>query len=210
MRNFKNRTYRVPVPDPVYRSRLVSLLINKVMKDGKKTVAQKIVYKALKKVIYLLTEDEDTVKTMKKLGLKFEKNPALLLERCVKKLTPLVVTRIHRWRGGRGRKGHLYRMSVYKKACFSIRWIILGAKVRCKKRKVRKLSGYLAEEIVELLTGKGNSIKLKEECDEIASEFIHFYFPKRVLKQAPDSHTRHLEYYFRISKYNAKKKSFLK
>merc|ERR1712087_333283 len=126
-------------------------------------------------------------KEIKKTGLlALEKNPALLLERCVKKLTPLVATRIHRWRGGRGRKGHLYRMSVYKKACFSIRWIILGAKIRCKKRKVRKLSGYLAEEIVELLKGKGNSVKLKEECNETASEFIHFYFPKRVLKQAPD------------------------
>merc|ERR1712048_1507444 len=97
--------------------------------------AQKIVYKALRKVVYLLKEDEDALKTLKKLGLKFEKNPAFLLEKCVKKLTPLVVTRIHRWRGGRGRKGYLYRMSVYKKACFSINWIILGARARTKSRR---------------------------------------------------------------------------
>jgi len=155
-------------------------------------------------------KDSKDSKKLKKKGLELEKNPALLLERCVKKLTPLVVTRIHRWRGGRGRKGHLYRMSVYKKACFSIKWIILGAKVRCKKRKVRKLSGYLADEILELLKGKGNSIGLKNDFNETASEFIHFYFPKRVMKEAPDSHTNQLEYYLRISKYSAKKKSFLK
>jgi len=59
MRNFKKRTYRVPGPDPVYRSRLVSLLINKVMKDGKKTVAQKIVYKALRKVVHVLIKEQE-------------------------------------------------------------------------------------------------------------------------------------------------------
>merc|ERR1712151_1193305 len=122
-----------------------------VMKDGKKTVAQKLVYQTFKKVKFLLATEEYE-KTAKKMGIELDKNPALLLERCVKKLTPLVVTRIHRYRGGRGRRGYLYRMSVYKKACFSINWIILGAKARTKKS--RNLAIDLAKEILDLLKGK--------------------------------------------------------
>jgi len=205
MRNFKKRTYRVPSPDPVYNSRLVSLLINKVMKNGKKTVAQKIVYKALDRLPHLIAED----RYLEKKGIQLEKNPAFLLEKCVKKLTPLVVTRIHRWRGGRGRKGYLYRMSVYKKACFSINWIILGAKARTKSG--RNLAGDLAKEILDLLKGKeSNSIKLRDGLNETASEFIHFYYPKVAFRQAPDSKTKQLSYYMRISKYRAKRKRFLK
>merc|ERR1712061_156965 len=152
------------------------------MKDGKKTVAQKIGYKALRKVACLAADDRH----LKKKGIQLEKNPAFLLEKCVKKLTPLVVTRIHRWRGGRGRKGYLYRMSVYKKACFSINWIVLGAKSRTKSR--RNLAGDLAEEILDLLEGKeSNSVKLRDGLNEIASEFIHFYYPKVAFQQAPDS-----------------------
>lgn len=216
MRNFKGRTYRVPSPDPVYRSRLVALLINMVMKNGKKTLAQKLVYKAFRKVLRAVDEDEKKCKdnaiyekrhSLKKFLVKGQKNPALLLERCVKRLQPLVILRVHRWRGGRGRKGHLYRMSVYKKACFSLKWIILGAK--CRTKSGRNFPRDLSEEIISLIKGKGNALKLRDGLDATVKEFFHHWY-RRLHKDAPDSKTNQLEWYLRTSKYRAKKKMYLK
>ena len=60
-------------PDPIYNSRLVTLLISRILKSGKKSLAQKIVYNAL-----------DLIST------KSEENPVLVLEKAVKNVTPQV------------------------------------------------------------------------------------------------------------------------
>src|ERR687888_230152 len=70
-------------PDPVHRSRLVSQVVNKVMLDGKKSTAERIVYDALAIV-----------------GEKTGKDPIEQLEASIKSLTPALEARTHRCQGG--------------------------------------------------------------------------------------------------------------
>lgn len=70
----RNRAKRILVqPDPIYGSRLVNLLVARILKSGKKSIAQKIVYNALEII---------TTKT--------DENPILVLEKAVKNVTPQV------------------------------------------------------------------------------------------------------------------------
>merc|ERR1712151_1081162 len=112
------------------------------MKDGKKTVAQRIVYKALRKLTRsvkkaqaLLESKERHLQVRGAWSKGLPTHPALLLERVTKRLQPCWIARTHRFRGGRGRKGYLYRMSVYKKSCFSLTWIVSAARTRTRSRR---------------------------------------------------------------------------
>ena len=60
-------------PDPIYNSRLVTLLVSRILQSGKKSLAQKIVYKALEII-----------------SAKTEENPVLILEKAVKNVSPVV------------------------------------------------------------------------------------------------------------------------
>jgi len=63
----------LPEPDPIYSSRLVTLLISRILQSGKKSLAQKIVYNALEII-----------------SKKTEENPVFVLEKAVKNVTPQV------------------------------------------------------------------------------------------------------------------------
>ena len=66
-------------PDPIYSSRLVTLLVSRILKSGKKSIAQKIVYNALDMI-----------------SSKTEENPVLVLEKAVKNVTPQVEVKARR------------------------------------------------------------------------------------------------------------------
>ena len=66
-------------PDSIYNSRLVTLLISRILQSGKKSLAQKIVYKALETI-----------------GVKTEENPILVLEKAVKNVTPKIEVKARR------------------------------------------------------------------------------------------------------------------
>ena len=66
-------------PDPIYNSRLVTLLISRILQSGKKSLAQKIVYNALELI-----------------STKTEENPVLVLEKAVKNVTPQVEVKARR------------------------------------------------------------------------------------------------------------------
>ena len=70
----RSRAQRVLAePDPIYNSRLVTLLVSRILQSGKKSLAQKIVYNALELI-----------------SKKTEENPVLVLEKAVKNVTPQV------------------------------------------------------------------------------------------------------------------------
>jgi small subunit ribosomal protein S7 len=115
---------REPAPDPLYNSRLVSQVINKVMLDGKKSTAEKIVYDALA----IASE-------------RSGKPPVEVLEQAVKSVTPVLETRSRRVGKGMAaklagelldaleqqggafkRKDDLYRMAQANKAFAHYRW----------------------------------------------------------------------------------------
>ena len=101
----RNRAQRkIAVADPIYNSRLVTLLISRILKSGKKSLAQRIVYNALEII-----------------SKKTEENPVFVLERAVKNVTPQVEVKSRRVGGS------TYQVPIeiraYRGTNISLKWI---------------------------------------------------------------------------------------
>ena len=143
-------------PDPIYNSRLVTLLISRILKSGKKSLAQKIVYNAL-----------DLIST------KSEENPVLVLEKAVKNVTPQVEVKSRRVGGS------TYQVPIeiraYRGINISLKWITEYARLRSGKSMAMKLSN----EIMDAAKEAGSSIRRKEQTHKMAEankEFAHFRY----------------------------------
>lgn len=140
--------------DPLYNSRLVTLLISRIVQSGKKSLAQRIVYNALELV-----------------SSKTKENPVLVLERAVKNVVPKVEVKSRRVRGS------VYQVPVniraYRGTNVSLKWIIEFARGRSGKSMSIKLS----DEIIAAAKGTGNSIRRKEQMHKMAEAnkvFAHY------------------------------------
>ncbi len=148
---------RVLPPDPVYNSVLVTRLINRVMKNGKKTVARKLVYRALEKV------EKDL------------KKPALtVLDEVITKLKPKMEVRSRRV------GGTTYQVPLpvrpRRQETLAIRWLILGARTLPNK-EYHTFADKLAAEMKNVLNQTGWSFNKKEEVERMAEAnkaFAHF------------------------------------
>ena len=122
--------------DLKYKSFLVNLLINKVLKSGKKVLAKKLVYS-----------------TLSIIQLKTKKNPLLILEEAIKKLIPKF--QIER-PSKELKKKFLFvnTMPKYKGLMLSLRWLIQSAKKGSSNKFIIKLSN----EIINTWRGHGNSL----------------------------------------------------
>ena len=153
----RNRAKRTLVqPDPIYGSRLVNLLIARILQSGKKSVAQKIVYTALE----IITS-------------KTEENPVLVLEKAVKNVTPQVEVKARRVGGSTYQVP--IEVSGFRATNLSLRWIIRYA----EQRVGRSMSIKLANEIIDTANEIGNTIKKKEETHKMAEAnkaFAHFRY----------------------------------
>ena len=143
-------------PDPIYNSRLVTLLISRVLQAGKKSLAQKIVYGALEAI-----------------SKKTEENPVLLLEKAVKNVTPRVEVKARRVGGS------TYQVPIeiraYRGTNVALKWITEFARTRSGKSMAIKLSN----EILDASKETGNSIRRKEQTHKIADAnkaFAHFRY----------------------------------
>jgi len=143
-------------PDPIYNSRLVTLLISRVLKAGKKSLAQKIVYGSLEII-----------------SAKTEENPVLLLEKAVKNVTPRVEVKARRVGGS------TYQVPIeiraYRGTNVSLKWITEFARTRSGKSMAMKL----ANEILDAAKETGNSIRRKEQTHKMADAnkaFAHFRY----------------------------------
>ena len=153
----RNRAQRVLAqPDPIYNSRLVTLLVSRILQSGKKSLAQKIVYNALEII-----------------SKKTEENPVLVLEKAVKNVTPMVEVKARRI-GGSTYQVPL-EVSRYRGTTLSLRWLIKAA----KDRSGRTTSLKLASEIIDASNGIGNAVRKREETHRMAEAnkaFAHFRF----------------------------------
>jgi small subunit ribosomal protein S7 len=143
-------------PDPIYSSRLVTLLISRVLQAGKKSLAQKIVYGALEII-----------------STKTEENPVLLLEKAVKNVTPRVEVKARRVGGS------TYQVPIeiraYRGTNVSLKWITEFARARSGKTMAIKLSN----ELLDAAKETGNSIRRKEQTHKMADAnkaFAHFRY----------------------------------
>ena len=153
----RSRAQRVLAePDPIYNSRLVTLLVSRILQSGKKSLAQKIVYNALE-IISKKTED----------------SPVLVLEKAVKNVTPQVEVKARRVGGS------TYQVPIeiraYRGTNISLKWITEFARTRSGKSMAIKLSN----EILDAAKETGNSVRRKEQTHKMADAnkaFAHFRY----------------------------------
>ena len=143
-------------PDPIYSSRLVTLLVSRILQSGKKSLAQKIVYNALEII-----------------SSKTEENPVLVLEKAVKNVTPQVEVKARRVGGS------TYQVPIeiraYRGTNISLKWITEFARQRSGKSMAIKLSN----EILDAAKETGNSVRRKEQTHKMAEAnkaFAHFRY----------------------------------
>jgi len=143
-------------PDPIYKSRLVTLLVSRILQSGKKSLAQKIVYNALEII-----------------SKKTEENPVLVLEKAVKNVTPQVEVKARRVGGS------TYQVPIeiraYRGTNISLKWITEFARTRSGKSMAMKLSN----EILDAAKETGNSVRRKEQTHKMADAnkaFAHFRY----------------------------------
>ena len=143
-------------PDPIYNSRLVTLLVSRILQSGKKSLAQKIVYNALEII-----------------SSKTEENPVLVLEKAVKNVTPQVEVKAKRVGGS------TYQVPIeiraYRGTNISLKWMTEFARARSGKSMAIKLSN----EIIDAAKETGNSVRKKEQTHKMADAnkaFAHFRY----------------------------------
>ena len=141
-------------PDSVYNDVVVSLFINKVMQDGKKTIAQKIVYGAF-----------DIIKEQTK------KDPIEIFRIAVENASPLLEVKAKRIGGAT----YQVPMEVRgeRKLALAFRWILEGA----RGKKGKPMAEKLGQELIDCANNQGNAIKKKNDTHRMAEAnkaFAHF------------------------------------
>ena len=141
-------------PDPIYRSLLVTQLVNKVLQRGKRSTAERIVYDAL-----------STIET------KTGTDPIVTLKRAVDNIKPQLEVRSRRVGGA------TYQVPVEVRPrranTLAIRWLVGYS----RQRRERTMSERLANELLDASNGVGASMKRKEDLHKMAESnkaFAHY------------------------------------
>ena len=145
---------RETTADPVYQNVLVTQLINKVLLNGKKALAERIVYKTLEVVSERTSND-----------------PVIALKKAVDNARPLLETRSRRVGGAS------YQVPVevrpHRGTTLALRWLVNYA----RQRKEHSMADRLAGEIMDASSGQGASVKRREDMHKMAEAnkaFAHY------------------------------------
>ena len=145
---------RQVIPDPKYSNKLVSKFINSIMIDGKKSVAESILYGA-----FNFIED------------KTKENPVKVFEKAIENVRPIIEVKSRRVGGSTYQVPTEIRPS--RRTALGIRWIISYSRGRSGKGMANKLAG----ELLDAANQRGASIKKKEDTHKMADAnkaFAHF------------------------------------
>lgn len=145
---------RVVLPDPVYGDKIVSKFMSSVMADGKKAVAESIVYGAFE-LIEERTREE----------------PLKVFKRAIENVQPMVEVKSRRVGGS------TYQVPIEvrpeRRVALAMRWLILFA----RKRGGKSMQEKLANEIIEASHARGNAVKKREDTHRMAEAnkaFAHY------------------------------------
>ena len=145
---------REVLPDPIYNSKVVTKLVNNIMLDGKKSVAQKIVYGAF-----------DIIKE------KEQRDPLEVFEEALNNIMPVLEVKARRVGGA------TYQVPLEirpeRRQTLGLRWLVNYSRLRNEKTMVDRL----ANEIIDASNGTGASVKKKEDTHKMAEAnkaFAHF------------------------------------
>jgi small subunit ribosomal protein S7 len=136
---------RFPERDFKYDNLLVSLLINRILKSGKKRLARRIVYKAFELIEF-----------------RTNQNPILILEKAIRNISPRVQLKAKRVGGATYQVPTL--LNKYRATNIAVGWLVDYS----QRRAGKGMSLNLANELLEAAKGLGNSIKKKEETHKMA------------------------------------------
>ncbi|MBR7185933.1 MAG: 30S ribosomal protein S7 [Clostridia bacterium] len=154
------RRGRIPkrdvLPDPLYGSKVVTKLINQIMLDGEKSVAQKIVYDAFSFM-----------------GEKMNMDPMEIFKQALANITPMVEVKARRVGGAN------YQVPIEirpdRRQTLAIRWLVISTRKRSERETYKKL----AAELMDAYNNTGASVKKKEDTHRMAEAnkaFAHFRF----------------------------------
>lgn len=132
-------------PDPVYNSRLVHMITNRLMKDGKKALAFRLMYKSLQQI-----------------GEVTEQDPIKVIEQAVRNATPLVEVKSRRI-GGSTYQVPL-EVNLERGTALAIRWLLAS----CRNRSGRDTVTNLTNEFLDASKNMGNAIKKRDEVHKMA------------------------------------------
>ena len=145
---------RIPQSDPIYNSGLVSTFINVVMKEGKKSTAERIVYGALKKIEERTSDD-----------------PLKVFKKAVDNVKPTLEVKSRRVGGSN------YQVPIEvrpeRRTSLSLRWLVSFARSRPEKTMVDKLAG----ELLDASSNRGGAVKRREDTHRMAEAnkaFAHY------------------------------------
>ncbi len=145
---------KILIVDPRYKSTIIPKLINSIMYDGKKTVAEKIVYEAI-----------DKIKS------KSKEEPITVFNEAINNIRPTVEVKSRRVGGA------TYQVPVEVKSkrsqALALRWLIAAS----RKRKDKNMSDKIFNEIYDAYQNRGSAIKKKEDTHKMAESnkaFAHF------------------------------------
>jgi small subunit ribosomal protein S7 len=141
-------------PDPIYQSQLVTQLINKVLLQGKRATAERIVYSALEAA-------------RRKTG----NDPVTTLKRAVENVRPVLETRSRRVGGA------TYQVPIEvrqgRSTTLALRWLVTYSRARRERTMAERLSG----ELMDASNGAGAAVKRKEDTHKMAEAnraFAHY------------------------------------
>jgi small subunit ribosomal protein S7 len=136
---------RIVLPDPVYGSKILTKLINQIMVDGKKGVAQKIVYGA-----------------METIAEKTGRDALEVFNQAIENIMPVLEVRSRRMGGAN------YQVPVEvrpeRRKTLGIRWLT----IQTRKRGERTMQEKLAKELMDAANNTGGSVKKKEDTHKMA------------------------------------------
>ena len=150
----KTQPKKIVTPDPIFNSTIIPKLINSIIYDGKKGVAEKIVYEAIEKI-----------------KSKTKEEPINVFNEAINNIRPTVEVRSRRVGGA------TYQVPVEVKTkraqALAIRWLVDAS----RKRKDKHMSDKIFNELYDAYEKKGSAVKKREDVHKMAESnkaFAHF------------------------------------
>lgn len=142
------------LPDPLYKSQLLTKFVNVIMKDGKKTIAERIIYDALSMI-----------------GERISDDPMKVFKKAIDNVKPAVEVKSRRVGGSTYQVPTEVRPS--RRLALSMRWLIQAAARRGEKTMRQRLAG----ELMDASENRGSAIKKREDTHRMAEAnkaFAHY------------------------------------
>lgn len=136
---------RIILPDPLYNSILIHMIVNRLMKNGKKSLAYKIFYQ-----------------TLLEIKQKTDQDPLQIIEQAISNVTPGVIVKARRMGGSTFQ----VPLAIDKQVGIglAIRWLL----VACRNRAGKSMVGKLTSEFLDASKNQGNAIRKRDEVLKMA------------------------------------------